>query len=178
MSAGDIRNDNQLNTIDNKAAVYTIGIAAKLTGTTVSTIRMYEEKGLIIPHKTESGHRQFSETDIIRLRCIRQNLDRQGLNIAGIKALMALVPCWLLKPCTPNDQANCDAYTSNTEPCWAATTKGPECVDKDCRDCPVYHIPGRCHDMKSLYKTLMNPEMDVKDAITQREQDNLESESR
>jgi MerR family transcriptional regulator/heat shock protein HspR len=155
VSTEDIRSDNQLSAIDNTAALYTIGIAAKLTGTTVSTIRMYEEKGLIIPHKTESGHRQFSETDIIRLRCIRQNLDRQGLNIAGIKALMALVPCWLLKPCSQADQEQCDAYTSNAEPCWAVATKGPECVDKDCRTCPIYHIPGRCHDVKTLYKELM-----------------------
>lgn len=169
VSAGDILNDNQVSTLDNTAPLYTIGIAAKLTGTTVSTIRMYEEKGLIIPHKTESGHRQFSETDIIRLRCIRQNLDQHGLNIAGIKALMALVPCWLLKPCSPTDQAQCDAFASNTEPCWAAATKGPECIDKNCRDCPVYHIPGRCHDIKSLYKELMKTGLDIEAAAAKQD---------
>jgi MerR family transcriptional regulator/heat shock protein HspR len=147
--------ENNLAVIDHTEPVYTIGIAAKLTGTTVSTIRMYEEKGLIIPYKTASGHRQFSETDIIRLRCIRQNLDQQGLNIAGIKSLMALVPCWLLKPCSQKDQQQCEAYSSNIEPCWTVSIKGQECVDKDCRTCQVYHIPGRCHDVKALYKGLM-----------------------
>ncbi|UCD36841.1 MAG: MerR family transcriptional regulator [Fidelibacterota bacterium] len=142
-------------TIDHTTPLYTIGVAAKLTGTTVSTIRMYEEKGLIIPYKTPSGHRQFSDTDIIRIRCIREYLDRQGLNIAGIRAIMALVPCWLLKPCSDEDRRQCDAFTSNTEPCWAVAVKGLVCIDEDCRTCPVYHIPDRCRDVKSLYKELM-----------------------
>ena len=63
-----------------------------------------EEKALLIPFYTKSGRRLFSQTDIVRLKCIRNHLDEQGLNIAGIKALMAMVPCWLLKPCSESDR--------------------------------------------------------------------------
>ena len=155
MSTQDIRSESTFAAIDRSTPLYTIGIAAQLTGTTVSTIRMYEEKGLVIPYKAPSGHRQFSDSDIVRLRCIRENLDKRGLNIAGIKTLMSLVPCWVLRPCSEEDRQSCDAYTTSTEPCWMVARKGPECESAECRTCPVYHIPDRCHDLKTLYKELI-----------------------
>jgi MerR family transcriptional regulator/heat shock protein HspR len=155
VSAQDTRPDSNFTEIDRTTPLYTIGIAAQLTDTSISTIRMYEEKGLIIPHKMPSGHRQFSDSDIVRLRCIRQHLDKQGLNIAGIRTLMSLVPCWLLRPCSDKDQQSCDAYTTSTQPCWMVARKGPECEAVDCRSCSVYHIPDRCHDLKALYQGLL-----------------------
>lgn len=90
----------------NDEPLYTIGVAARLTGTTVHALRMYEEKGLLRPYKSDSGRRLYSNTDIIRLRCVRRHLDQEGLNIAGIKALLALVTCWLIKPCPVADRHN------------------------------------------------------------------------
>ncbi len=142
-------------TANHSMPLYTISIAAKLTNTTVYTLRMYEDKGLIIPHRTRTGRRLYSDTDITRLRCIREHIDQQGLNIAGIKSLMAMIPCWLLKPCTPEECMQCGAYESNTDPCWQAANKSPACRDEDCRYCPIYHIPERCADVKSLYKELL-----------------------
>ncbi len=135
--------------------LYAIGIASKLTATTVYTLRMYEEKGLIIPHKTDTGRRLYSDVDIQRLRCIRRHIDQEGLNIAGIKALLSVVPCWVIKPCTKADRENCDAYQAHTEPCWMASEKGPRCRDEDCRDCNVYQITDECSDVKSLYRNLL-----------------------
>ncbi len=136
--------------------LYTIGVTSRLTGTTVYTLRMYEDKGLIMPHKTSTGRRMYSDTDIKRLKCIRRHLDEEGLNIAGIKALLALVPCWVTKPCTTEDRASCDAYRSNTEPCWMASEKGPKCRDEDCRACNVYQLADECGDVKSIYRTLLD----------------------
>lgn len=143
------------NNISANRPVYTIGVASKLTNTTVYTLRMYEEKGLILPHKTTTGRRMYSETDIRRLLCIRHHLDNEGLNIAGIKALLALVPCWIIKPCTADDCRSCDAYSSTLEPCWAASQKGPKCRDEDCRTCNVYQLADECNDVKSFYKNLL-----------------------
>jgi len=142
-------------TADRSIPLYTISIAAKLTNTTVYTLRMYDDKGLIIPHRTRTGRRLYSDTDITRLHCIREHIDRQGLNIAGIKSLMAMIPCWLLKPCIPEEWMQCAAYESTTDPCWQAANKSSACRNEDCRYCPVYHIPERCTDVKSLYKDLL-----------------------
>ena len=133
--------------------VYTIGIASKLTNTSVYTLRLYEERGLIIPFKTDTKRRIYSKSDIERIRCIRKHLDEEGLNIAGIKAIWSLVPCWLFRPCSKSDQEACDAFVSTTEPCWGVAEKGSECIGVDCRSCKVYLLGGSCSDMKSMYKS-------------------------
>lgn len=145
--------------MDNESSpVYTIGIAAQLTNTSVHALRVYEDKGLILPYKTDTNRRLYSRQDIQRINCIRHHLDEEGLNIAGIKALLALVPCWLIRPCSEVDHATCDAYTSTTEPCWAASEKGAECRDADCRQCRVYQLGVRCGNIKELYKQVYGSE--------------------
>ena len=47
--------------------LYPISIASKLTNTTVYTLRVYEDRGLIIPYRTNTGRRLYSDTDIARL---------------------------------------------------------------------------------------------------------------
>ncbi|MBT3300437.1 MAG: MerR family transcriptional regulator [Candidatus Marinimicrobia bacterium] len=136
--------------------LYTIGIASKLAGTSVHTLRMYENKGLILPHKTKTKRRVYSKTDIERILCIRRHIVEDGLNIAGIKTILAMVPCWEFKPCSKASRESCDAYTSTSEPCWAASQKGKECQNIDCRTCDVYLLANKCSDIKALYKELMN----------------------
>lgn len=130
--------------------VYTIGIASRLTNTSVHAIRMYEKKGIILPHITKSNRRLFSNSDIDRIKCIRKHLDEDGLNIAGIKALLATIPCWLIKPCSKESQKICDAFINVLKPCWEAENKAPECATSDCRKCDVYKMGNLCGDVKSL----------------------------
>jgi len=139
--------------IDN-SPVYTIGIASKLTNTSVHAIRMYEKKGIILPHITKSNRRLFSNYDIDRIKCIRKHLDEDGLNIAGIKALLATIPCWLIKPCSKESQKICDAFTDTLHPCWEAEFKAPECADSNCRECDVYKMGDLCGNIKSLNRNV------------------------
>ncbi len=150
--------DNRSTTFSqvNSQPLYTISIAAKLTNTAISTLRMYEEKGLIIPYKTKTNRRVYSDVDIERLLCIRKHLDEDGLNIAGIRSLLALVPCWKIKPCSKKSRQSCEAYTNVNKPCWEADPKGNECEDINCRDCDVYNLANQCSDIKQLYKQLLD----------------------
>ncbi len=134
--------------------VYTLSVTSKLSGTPAHSIRQYVDKGLIIPFKTDTKRHLFSEVDILRLKCIRKYLDEQGLNLAGINALFSLVPCWAIKPCSEADREHCDAFNSDTEPCWNAALKGPKCKNSDCRVCNVYRILEQCTDMKTMIKEL------------------------
>jgi len=80
--------------------LYTIGEASDLLGVSISTIRMYERKGLIIPLRKASRHRIFSESDLERIRSIRRMIDTEKVSIAGIRRVMSLVPCWKMnEPC-------------------------------------------------------------------------------
>jgi MerR family transcriptional regulator/heat shock protein HspR len=69
--------------------VYVISVAAELAGVHPQTLRIYERKGLVDPARTGGGNRRYSEEDIELLRRI-QDLTTEGLNLAGVKRVLAL----------------------------------------------------------------------------------------
>ena len=73
----------------NENALYVISIAAELAGVHPQTLRVYERKGLVQPHRTEGNTRRYSEEDIQRLRRI-QALTNEGLNLAGVVKVIEL----------------------------------------------------------------------------------------
>jgi MerR family transcriptional regulator, heat shock protein HspR len=73
----------------NPHAVYVISVAAELAGVHPQTLRIYERKGLLAPARTEGGSRRYSDADIALLRRI-QDLTEEGLNLAGVKRVLAL----------------------------------------------------------------------------------------
>lgn len=141
-------------TDDPTAPLYPLRVAAELSGTSVYALRQYVDLGLILPFKTSSNRRLYSKTDLSRIHCIRTCLDVHKLNIAGIRAMFAQVPCWLLKQCSADDQSKCDAYTAIADPCWTVSNKGPACRETDCRLCPVYRMSENCQDLKTIFKQL------------------------
>ena len=50
----------------------------------------------------------FSQVDIVRLKYIHKLLEKDGLNIAGIRTLLALIPCWAIRHCSNNEHLNPD----------------------------------------------------------------------
>src|ERR671916_8027 len=74
---------------ERERGVYVISVAAELAGVHPQTLRIYERKGLVDPARTGGGSRRYSEDDIDRLRRI-QDLTNDGLNLAGVKRVMAL----------------------------------------------------------------------------------------
>lgn len=137
---------------DKTRPVFTIGVAAALIGVSVHTLRMYESEGLILLQRTKSQHRLYSQIDIERLQCIRVMIEERGFNLAGIKGMMSMAPCWEIKGCSEADRAQCDAYEHALEPCWIVRTKAKICEEEDCAACPVYREVTTCHNMKSFLK--------------------------
>ena len=88
--------------------VYTIGVVSKMLGVHPRTLRIYEEEGLISPRRI-GGKRYYSESDLHRLRCIRVLLE-EGVNIAGIKRLLSLAPCWRVLKCPVKKRELCSWY--------------------------------------------------------------------
>ncbi len=70
-------------------SVYVISVAAELAGVHPQTLRIYESKGLVDPGRTRGGSRRYSDADIALLRRI-QELTNEGLNLAGVKRVLAL----------------------------------------------------------------------------------------
>jgi MerR family transcriptional regulator/heat shock protein HspR len=141
--------------VESTTPVYTLGIASALTGIRVHSIRQYIDKGLIIPFRKESSHKLFSQVDIMRLKYIHKLLEEGGLNIAGIRALLAIIPCWSIRGCTAEVREKCHAFHNEAFPCWEASEKGELCKNTDCRECEVYRIVENYPNVKSFLKTLI-----------------------
>ena len=128
-----------------------IGVLARKVGLSVSAVRKYESEGLIIAHRTASGHRLFSHEDISRVWNIQHMIQDLGLNVEGIRRMQALLPCWDLLPCSEDTRESCPAYEDGTRPCWMV--KGLDCAPQgnECRRCPVYRFGSLCtRDIKHL----------------------------
>ncbi len=117
----------------------------------VETIRMYEREGIFLAEKTETGRRIFNDDDVRWLNCIRRFITEQGLNIEGIRRMLALMPCWELRPCTTAERDICPAFQGAMVPCWMikAETAG-SCQSDNCRTCHVYLNAIKCENLKSL----------------------------
>ena len=79
--------------------IYTLSVAAKLSNTPPHSIRQYIDKGLLLPYKKDTKRHLFSDSDVERLIWIKKNIEERGLNFAGIKSLLAMLPCWKITNC-------------------------------------------------------------------------------
>jgi len=70
-------------------ALYAISVAAELTGVNPQMLRVYENRGLLEPQRTEGGTRRYSGRDIDRIKQITALL-ASGLNLAGVEQVLAL----------------------------------------------------------------------------------------
>jgi MerR family transcriptional regulator/heat shock protein HspR len=141
--------------IESTTPVYTLSTTSALSGIPVHSIRQYIDKGLIIPFKKESNRTLFSQIDILRLKYINNLLNEGGLNIAGIRKLLAIIPCWAIRKCSAGERQTCQAYDVDAYPCWDASEKGTLCKNTNCRECDVYRIVENYPDLKSFLKTII-----------------------
>lgn len=69
---------------------YAIGDLSRLTGVKITTIRYYEQNGLMAePERAASGHRRYNEAALERLGFIRQAREL-GFDLASIRELLDL----------------------------------------------------------------------------------------
>jgi MerR family transcriptional regulator/heat shock protein HspR len=142
--------------VSSTTPIYTLSVASDLSGIAVHSIRQYIDKGLIVPFSKQTNRHLFSQVDILRLKYIYKLLNEDGLNIAGIRSLFSLIPCWAIRSCPVEDREKCQAYNSDGYPCWEASEKGTLCKNTDCRECKVYRIVEDFPDIKSFLKTLVS----------------------
>ena len=130
--------------------IFPIGVAAKMVGISPSTLRMYETEGLVIPYKTSTNMRLFSQLDLEWVRNIRGLIKKEKLSVEGIRRILALIPCWKIRTCKPEDKKKCDAYKVNSKPCWTIQEVYGECQDFECRLCEVYRDAIKAFDTKRM----------------------------
>jgi MerR family transcriptional regulator/heat shock protein HspR len=72
------------------APVLAISMAAELAGMHPQTLRQYDRLGLVSPTRTRGRGRRYSLHDVATLREVQRLSHDEGINLAGIKRILAL----------------------------------------------------------------------------------------
>jgi hypothetical protein len=67
--------------------VFTLNVAADLLGLHPRTLRLYEEKQLVVPARTTGNRRCYSPNDIEKFHSIRK-LTGGGVNLEGVRIIL------------------------------------------------------------------------------------------
>jgi MerR family transcriptional regulator/heat shock protein HspR len=70
-------------------ALYSISVAAELVGLPIPTLRLYEDKGLVTPRRTEGGTRRYSDADLARIARVNE-LVESGVTLAAVEMVLDL----------------------------------------------------------------------------------------
>jgi MerR family transcriptional regulator/heat shock protein HspR len=137
-----------MNKHDAISPAYPIGFVAEKLGISVETIRLYERQGLILVTKSEGRQRLFSDSDIERLKCIRHAINEEKISIAGIRHMLALIPCWDIVGCSKTHRQRCKAFVEHSQPCWSFDHLKNPCASLECKECAVYRMSNDCSTIK------------------------------
>ncbi len=70
--------------------VYVISVAARLAGLPCWVLRVLDQEGIVVPVRTESNRRLYSDRDIAVLARVRYLTEERGVNIAGVKVILEM----------------------------------------------------------------------------------------
>lgn len=71
--------------------IYTISVAAEILETHPRTLMMYEHLELVVPHRTDTNRRRYSQRDALTLQAIQRLTRKHGLNLNGARYVIRLL---------------------------------------------------------------------------------------
>lgn len=76
--------------LDPDSPVFSVSVAAALAEMHPQTLRTYDRLGLVVPSRAKGGGRRYSPRDVRRLRLIQHLSQTEGVNLNGIRRILAL----------------------------------------------------------------------------------------
>lgn len=71
--------------------LYTISVAAEILATHPRTLMMYEHLQLVVPQRTSTNRRRYSQRDVLTLQAIQRLTREHGLNLSGARHVIELL---------------------------------------------------------------------------------------
>ncbi len=131
----------------NSEPTYSIGLAARKVGVSVPGLRLHEREGLILPVRTPTNRRVYSLNDLRIVQTAQHLIHDQGLNFAGIRRLMAFLPCWKIRDCDSATYRKCKVPCITDNPCWSSGEALSQKCEEHCQSCPVYEMAYQIGDL-------------------------------
>jgi MerR family transcriptional regulator, heat shock protein HspR len=77
--------------INSDKPIFTLSVAADILGLHPRTLRIYEEHGLVVPHRTATQRRRYSQNDIKKFHFIQYLTRERGVNLNGVKIILLML---------------------------------------------------------------------------------------
>lgn len=71
--------------------LFTLSVAAEIMGVHPRTLMIYEAEELVIPARTKTNRRRYSQSDIKKLQFIRHLTNKRGVNLAGVAYILKII---------------------------------------------------------------------------------------
>jgi MerR family transcriptional regulator/heat shock protein HspR len=71
--------------------IYTLSVASEILETHPRTLMMYEHLNMIKPKRTPTNRRRYSQRDLMKLQAIQTLTRKHGVNLAGVRYILALL---------------------------------------------------------------------------------------
>jgi MerR family transcriptional regulator, heat shock protein HspR len=71
--------------------IYTLSVASEILETHPRTLMMYEHLNMIKPKRTVTNRRRYSQRDLMKLQAIQTLTRKHGVNLAGVRFILALL---------------------------------------------------------------------------------------
>lgn len=77
--------------VNNDKPIFTLSVAAEILHLHARTLRIYEEHNLVVPMRTQTNRRRYSQNDIKKFQFIQYLTRERGVNLSGVKIILALL---------------------------------------------------------------------------------------
>lgn len=119
--------------------VYRTKTASDMSGVESNLIRTYERMGLISPYRDpDNNYRMFTMDEIQWIGRIKKLIHQAGINIAGIKRILTIQPCWEIMNCPEETARACPVGNKLHHPCWHIRGKNDKNKGNSCYKCRFY----------------------------------------
>lgn len=77
--------------VNSDKPIFTLSVAAEILALHPRTLRIYEEHGLVVPHRTQTQRRRYSQNDIKKFQFIQFLTQRRRVNLEGVKIILSML---------------------------------------------------------------------------------------
>ncbi len=77
-------------TVDPQEPVFGIGVASRLVGLPVWTLRTLDREQIVSPQRSEGQSRLYSKRDLMLLMRIRDLIEEEEVNLKGVRVILRL----------------------------------------------------------------------------------------
>lgn len=77
--------------VNHDKPIFTLSVAAEILHLHPRTLRIYEEHNLVVPTRTQTNRRRYSQNDIKKFQFIQYLTRERGVNLSGVKIILVML---------------------------------------------------------------------------------------